>query len=77
MPDGDGIEVMMRVRRVSRGVRLIGVSGAGGDLEGLWFRAMRAMGAVDVLQKPLDRQALLALLASPDGAGAALPRLSA
>ncbi len=63
MPDCDGIEVMLRARRASSQARLIGMSGAGFDIDGVWFRAMKALGAVGVLEKPIDRGALLALLA--------------
>jgi CheY-like chemotaxis protein len=65
MPESDGIEVMRRARRMAAGTRLIGISGAGLALDGLWQRAMTALGAVGVLEKPLDRAALLALLETP------------
>jgi CheY-like chemotaxis protein len=65
MPESDGIEVMMRARRMATGARLIGISGAGLGVDGLWHRAMTALGAVGVLEKPLDRAALLALLETP------------
>ena len=65
MPECDGIEVMLRARRASSGARLIGISGAGLGIDGVCFRAMKALGAVGVLEKPLDRSALLALLEAP------------
>jgi CheY-like chemotaxis protein len=65
MPESDGIEVMRLARRTSSGARLIGMTGAGLGLDGLWQRAMTALGAVGVLEKPLDRGALLALLEAP------------
>jgi DNA-binding NtrC family response regulator len=68
MPECDGIEVLLRVRAASRGTRLIGISGAGLDMDSVCFRAMKALGAVGVLEKPLDRGALLALLAPPAAA---------
>ena len=68
MPECDGIEVMLRVREASLATRLIGISGAGLGIDGVFFRAMEALGAVGVLEKPLDRGALLALLAAPPAA---------
>jgi CheY-like chemotaxis protein len=68
MPETDGIEVMRRARHITPGARLIGISGAGLGLDGLWQRAMTALGAVGVLEKPLDRAALLALLEAPPAA---------
>jgi DNA-binding NtrC family response regulator len=68
MPDCDGIEVMLRARRAAAQARLIGISGAGLGVDGLWSRAMKALGAVGVLEKPLDRGALLALLEDPPAA---------
>ena len=65
MPECDGIEVMSRARRASVGARVIGISGAGLGIDGVCFRAMKALGAVGVLEKPLDRAALLALLDGP------------
>src|SRR5262249_49715448 len=62
MPECDGIEVMLRARRAAFGARPIGISGAGLDIDDVCFRAMKALGAVGVLEKPLDRGALLALL---------------
>ena len=68
MPECDGIEVMLRARRVASGARLIGMSGAGLGIDGVCYRAMEALGAVGVLEKPLDRAALLRLLQAPAAA---------
>lgn len=68
MPECDGIEVMLRARRAASGARLIGISGAGLGIDGVCYRAMEALGAVGVLEKPLDRSRLLALLESPSAA---------
>ena len=65
MPECDGIEVTLRARRASFGARVIGISGAGLGIDRACFRAMKALGAVGVLEKPLDREALLALLDGP------------
>ena len=68
MPECDGIEVMLHARRVASGARLIGMSGAGLGIDGVCYRAMEALGAVGVLEKPLDRAALLGLLQAPAAA---------
>ena len=52
----------------SFGARVIGISGAGLGIDRACFRAMKALGAVGVLEKPLDREALLALLDGPTAA---------
>lgn len=65
MPETDGIAMMLRVRRLSPPARLIGMSVGGAGIDALWFRAMKALGAVDVLEKPIDCGALLALLDPP------------
>ena len=56
MPDMDGLELLARVRRVAPWLPVVVVSGHG-DIS----TAVRAIkdGAVDFLQKPLDREELL------------------
>jgi DNA-binding NtrC family response regulator len=68
MPECDGIEVMQRVRRASLGTRVIGISGARLNIDSACFRAIKALGAAGVLEKPLDSEALLALLGEPPAA---------
>ena len=73
MPDLDGLELLARVRRMAPWLPVVVVSGHG-DIS----TAVRAIkdGAVDFLQKPLDREGLLrvvdaALRRSTNGGGLA------
>ncbi len=64
MPDMDGIQFLMRVREAFPEAKIIGMSG-GGYLPGeSVLEAARALGAVGVLEKPLDADEVVRLVAS-------------
>jgi DNA-binding NtrC family response regulator len=62
MPECDGIETIGRLRSVLPNIPIIGMTGSTGAEDDPCSRAMRMFGAVAVLEKPLDRERLLAVL---------------
>lgn len=65
MPVADGIEVVCAVRRSRPDLPIFGVTGGGGGLTEPCMRAMRILGASNVVSKPLDAPAFLKMV---DGA---------
>jgi two-component system chemotaxis response regulator CheY len=63
MPDLDGIEVLMALRRSFPDLPVIAVSGVGPRSQPLFLGVMRHMGARATFAKPLDEIALLATMA--------------
>lgn len=57
MPDCDGLEVIMTVRRDFPDIKILAVTGESGDKNLL--TAARKLGAVQVLTKPISVEALL------------------
>jgi CheY-like chemotaxis protein len=65
MPERDGIETIRDLRGRWPGVKLIAVTAGSRALEpNLLLRAAKAMGAHAALEKPLDHDALLKLIAT-------------
>jgi CheY-like chemotaxis protein len=65
MPERDGIETIRDLRSRWPGVKLLAVSaGSRGLAPNLLLRAAKAMGADAALEKPLDHDALLELIAA-------------
>src|SRR5262245_30472481 len=62
MPQTDGIETVMAVRRVAPALPIIGITGKHGWSDPC-ARAMQALGASALLSKPFDSQYLLDTLA--------------
>lgn len=63
MPDVDGIEIVMSVRRQFPRIPVIGVTGDRADsVENPCVAAMIRLGAAGVLRKPIDRRELMTLL---------------
>jgi CheY-like chemotaxis protein len=61
MPDGDGLEVMLAIRKVQPHVRVIAMSGGGMHLGAEdCLRVAKAMGAEAVLVKPFGHAQLVA-----------------
>ncbi len=58
MPDCDGIELLRKVRRNHPKIRVIAVSGA--PSADVYLKAASALGAGEVLPKPIDQERLLA-----------------
>jgi CheY-like chemotaxis protein len=70
MPEVDGLEVILELRRRAPGVKVIAVSGGLRLTAAELLRAARRMGAARVLEKPFGRDALMQAV---DHALAALP----
>lgn len=70
MPDMDGIELMMAVRKRWPGVPIIAVSGGGMLPKDLLLANASVLGAVATLQKPVELAALGEALASALGPSA-------
>jgi CheY-like chemotaxis protein len=65
MPERDGIETIRDLRARWPGVKLIAVSAGSRGLDpSLLLRAAKAMGAQAALEKPIDRDGLLQLIAT-------------
>lgn len=75
MPEVDGIEIVIAVKRKLPDVPIIGITGGRSSPDDPCVVAMTRLGAAAVLRKPIDRQELFGLLGrvlkKKDGAGAA------
>ncbi len=75
MPDMDGMEFMMALRRTGSNVGVIAMSGGGVFEKGMLLESVAALGADVTLEKPLDlselRSAIDALAARGTGGGRA------
>ncbi len=71
MPDCDGIELVMAIRRKLPGIKVIVMSGGGRVRAGHYLNLAEKLGAARVFEKPFDPAALRAataeLLAETDG----------
>jgi DNA-binding response OmpR family regulator len=63
MPETEGIEVLMELRKKQSPVRIIAMSGGGRVNEVDYLRIAKALGASAVLAKPFSNEALLAAIA--------------
>lgn len=61
MPDTDGLEILTEFRKQAPGVRIIAISGNRNS--DLMLRAAAGLGARRTLEKPVDPEQLLALVA--------------
>lgn len=75
MPEMDGIETILEVRREREAIPIIAISGGGRVPPDLLLDSADMLGAFETLQKPLEAEALLAsverALAGGDGEGSA------
>jgi DNA-binding NtrC family response regulator len=62
MPEADGIEVVLEVRKRHPGLPIIAISGGGRIGRAEYLDAAQTLGANAVMQKPLDTDALLELI---------------
>lgn len=60
MPEQEGIETILRVKRLFPNLRILAISGFGG---GNYLKMARALGADATLEKPIDAQALKSKIA--------------
>jgi CheY-like chemotaxis protein len=65
MPEKDGLETIMELRRLDPSIRIIAVSGGGRTLGlgQLYLESARAIGAARILAKPFSSSALLTAVA--------------
>ena len=59
MPDMEGIETMMRLRKLDPGVKVIAISGGGRNRPDEYLHLAAKLGALSTFKKPVDRTALL------------------
>jgi DNA-binding response OmpR family regulator len=74
MPDIEGIETIMRLKRSARPPKIIAISGGGRMVGREFLRWARHLGADDVMAKPFRMSALVAMaqdLTGPGGNGGA------
>lgn len=83
MPEKDGIEVILEIKRSRPEARVAAMSGGGHDRQLEMVPAAMVLGADRTIEKPFDRKAILALIgdlvgqrASPDGRGTSAAKLS-
>lgn len=60
MPDQDGIETILDVRRQNPAAKIIAVSGGGRGQAGLYLSLSKGLGASQILLKPFSAEELLA-----------------
>ena len=74
MPEQEGLETIIRLRRTNPHVKVIAISGGGSINAVDYLRTAKKLGALATLAKPFSRQEILTaieqVLALPDGAGA-------
>jgi DNA-binding NtrC family response regulator len=59
MPEMEGIETMMRLRKLDPGVKVIAISGGGRNRPDEYLHLPAKLGALSTFKKPVDRTALL------------------
>ena len=59
MPEMEGIEIMMRLRKLDPGVKVIAISGGGRNRPDEYLHLAAKLGALNTFKKPVDRTALL------------------
>jgi len=62
MPEQDGIETIMNLRKAFPQTKIIAMSGGGRIGPGSYLEMAKKMGAHHVLEKPLDRKELSAII---------------
>ncbi|MFN4041733.1 MAG: response regulator [Brevundimonas sp.] len=60
MPRKDGFETLMEIRRLRGGPRVLAISGGGMSAPMNYLGPARTLGADDIMQKPLEPEALKA-----------------
>lgn len=62
MPEKEGLEVLMELRRLHSRVKIIAISGGGRGLASDYLFIAKQLGAGRVLEKPFSNEALLAAI---------------
>lgn len=59
MPEKDGFETIMELKRINSDAKIIGISGGGQTKDISLLGSMKAFGASSVLEKPFEKEVLL------------------
>lgn len=59
MPDEDGLKVIMKIREIKPGIKIIAISGGGKAGPGNYLNLARALGADEVFSKPFSMNDLI------------------
>ena len=59
MPDKEGIETIMEIRRMAPSIKIIAISGGGRIRADSYLDLARKLGATETFPKPVDRKKLL------------------
>jgi DNA-binding NtrC family response regulator len=62
MPDKEGIETIMEIRRMAPDIKIIAISGGGRIGSDSYLDLARKLGAIETFSKPIDRKKLVAVL---------------
>ena len=71
MPEQEGIETILQMRRARPEVKIIAISGGGRIANTDVLQLARSLGADDIIAKPFEAEELLTRLSHPDPFGAA------
>lgn len=71
MPEKDGLEVLMNLKRTQPSLKIIAISGGGRNSADDYLQIARLMGATKVLAKPFTSEVLMATVNELLGAGGA------
>ena len=74
MPEQEGIETILQIKRARPEVRIIAISGGGRIANTDVLQAARGLGADEILAKPFEAEELLSRLGHADPFGAAIRR---
>ena len=62
MPDKEGIETIMEIRRMAPDIKIIAVSGGGRIGSDSYLDLARKLGAIETFSKPIDRKKLVEVI---------------
>lgn len=62
MPEKDGFETIMELKRINPDAKIIGISGGGQAKDISLLASMKAFGASSVLEKPFEKEVLLSVI---------------
>ena len=59
MPDEDGLKVILKIRQIKPGIKIIAISGGGKAGPGNYLNVAKALGADEVIPKPFSMGTLI------------------
>ncbi len=59
MPEEDGLKVIMKLKEIKPGIKIIAISGGGKAGHGNYLNLAKALGADDILSKPFSLSTLI------------------